>query len=94
MRPKYRDMVSEEEIKERYEKIIKRFEEETKNDPDPAKIPNVECEWETEEEMEKWIEENNRKFEESLKNATIIACEDITRDEAEKWLENLKEKLS
>ena len=94
MRPKYGENISEEEEKRIMEEIMKRFEEETKNDPDPAKIPNVECEWKTEEEMEKWIEENNRKFEESLKNATIIACEDITRDEAEKWLENLKKKLS
>lgn len=68
---------------------------EKKGMPNPAKILKVECEWETEEEMEKWIEENNRRFDESLKNATIIACGDITRDELEKWLENLrKENLS
>ena len=68
-------MVSEEEIKERYEEIIKRFEEETKNDPDPAKIPKVECEWETEEEMEKWIEENNRRVEEKFKGWKTILSE-------------------
>lgn len=94
MRPRDRDMISEEESKEQYEKVMAFYKERKKGMPNPAKILNVECEWETEEEMEKWIEENNRKFDESLKNATIIACEDITRDEAEKWLENLKKKLS
>lgn len=75
MRKKYRDVVSEERRKELYEKAIKRFEEETKNDPDPAKIPKVECEWETEEEMEKWIEENNRRVEEKFKGWKTILTE-------------------
>ena len=75
MRQYYSELVSEEEIKERYEEIIKRFEEETKNDPDPAKIPKVECEWETEEEMEKWIEENNKRVEEHFKGWKTILSE-------------------
>ena len=75
MKKKYRKMVSEEEEKRIMEEIMKRFEEETKNDPDPAKIPNVECEWETEEEMEKWIEENNRRVEEKFKGWKTILTE-------------------
>ena len=75
MKKKYRKMVSEEEEKRIMEEIMKRFEEETKNDPDPAKIPNVECEWETKEEMEKWIEENNRRVEEKFKGWKTILTE-------------------
>lgn len=75
MRPKYGEMISEEEEKKILEKVMKRFEKETKNDPDPAKIPKVECEWETEEEMEKWIEENNRRVEEKFKGWKTILTE-------------------
>lgn len=75
MRPKYRDMISEEERKEQYEKVMAFYKERKKGMPDPAKILNVECEWETEEEMERWIEENNRRVEEKFKGWKTILTE-------------------
>ena len=95
MRQKYSEIISKEEEKEIIEKIMKEYEEKLKKEKEmgillPSEIEDVECEWETEEELDKWIEENNRKVDEDLKNATVIACEDITREELEKWLKNLR----
>ena len=90
MRKYYSELVSEEEKKEKYEKAMAWYKERKKGMPDPTKIPKGKCEWKTEEELDKWIEENNRRVDEDLKNATVIACEDITREELEKWLKNLR----